>query len=158
MPPLGFLPPPLLPGPLSGIRVLLRPDVPAKTGEPKEEIGCQLEQVFVRPDRMLLSYDLYGIRQQRLAQGSTEQEYQPAMGMVIGGLFVLLGIAVIVPTFGAFGLLWTAVAGVMTVFYASNHSAAGACPPMISASSHRPAWRISTPASGSLQSSRTTAF
>jgi len=65
------------------IRVLLRPDVPAKTGEPKEEIGCQLEQVFMRPDRMLLSYDLYGIRQQRLAQGSTEQEYQPAMGMVI---------------------------------------------------------------------------
>jgi hypothetical protein len=65
------------------IRVLLRPDVPAKAGEPKEEVGCQLEQVFLRPDRMLLSFDLYGIRQQRLAEGSTEQEYQPAMGMVI---------------------------------------------------------------------------
>jgi hypothetical protein len=65
------------------IRVLLRPDLPAKAGEPKEEIGCQLEQVFLRPDRMLLSFDLYGIRQQRLAEGNTEQEYQPAMGMVI---------------------------------------------------------------------------
>jgi hypothetical protein len=65
------------------IRVMLRPDLPAKVGEAKEEIGCQLQQVFLRPDRMLLSFDLYGIRQQRLAQGSTEQEYQPAMGMVI---------------------------------------------------------------------------
>src|SRR5258708_34263600 len=65
------------------IRVLLTPDVPPKAGQPREEIGCQLDQVFLRPDRMLLSFDLYGIRQQRLAQGSTEQEYQPAMGMVI---------------------------------------------------------------------------
>jgi hypothetical protein len=65
------------------IRVLLRPDEPAKAGQPKDEIGCQLQQLFLRPDRMLLSFDLYGIRQQRLAEGATEQEYQPAMGMVI---------------------------------------------------------------------------
>jgi hypothetical protein len=42
------------------------------------------------------------------------------LGMVVGALFVLLGLAVIVPTFGAFGLLWTAVAGAMTLFYAYN--------------------------------------
>src|SRR4051812_14108233 len=41
-------------------------------------------------------------------------------GMVVGSLFVLLGIAVIVPTFGAFGLLWTAVAGAITLFHAYN--------------------------------------
>jgi hypothetical protein len=42
------------------------------------------------------------------------------VGMVVGSLFVLLGIAVIVPTFGSFGLLWTAVAGVIALFYAYN--------------------------------------
>ena len=42
------------------------------------------------------------------------------VGMVVGSLFVLLGIAVIVPTFGAFGLLWTAVAGAIALFYAYN--------------------------------------
>jgi Short C-terminal domain len=42
------------------------------------------------------------------------------LGMVIGGLFVVLGIAVIIPTFGAFGLLWTAMAGAIAVFYAYN--------------------------------------
>jgi hypothetical protein len=41
-------------------------------------------------------------------------------GMVVGSLFIFLGIAVVVPTFGAFGLLWTAVAGVITLFYAYN--------------------------------------
>lgn len=40
------------------------------------------------------------------------------LGMVVGGLFILLGIAVIVPTFGAFGLVWTAVAGAIALFYA----------------------------------------
>jgi hypothetical protein len=42
------------------------------------------------------------------------------VGLVVGGLFVVLGIAVVVPTFGAFGLLWTAVAGVIALFYAYN--------------------------------------
>lgn len=42
------------------------------------------------------------------------------VGMVVGGLFVLLGIAVIIPTFGAFGFVWTAVAGAITLFYAYN--------------------------------------
>jgi outer membrane lipoprotein-sorting protein len=65
------------------VRVLLQPDLPTKMGEPKAELGGQLEQVFVRPDQMLLNLDMNGIRQQRLAQGSTEQEYAPLMGMVI---------------------------------------------------------------------------
>jgi hypothetical protein len=42
------------------------------------------------------------------------------LGMVVGGLFVLLGITVIIPLFGAFGVLWTAVAGAITLFYAYN--------------------------------------
>jgi hypothetical protein len=43
-----------------------------------------------------------------------------AVGMVLGGLFVLLGIAVIIPHFGAFGLVWTAVAGAIALYYAYN--------------------------------------
>jgi hypothetical protein len=65
------------------IRVLLQPDTPAKPGDRPNELGAQFEQVFLRPDRMLLSVDWFGLRQQMLAQGSTEQIYQPAMGMVI---------------------------------------------------------------------------
>jgi len=65
------------------VRVLLQPDLPTKMGEPKAELGGQLEQVFLRPDRMLLSLDMNGIRQQRLAHGTTEQEYAPLMGMII---------------------------------------------------------------------------
>jgi outer membrane lipoprotein-sorting protein len=65
------------------IRVLLQPDTPMKPGDRPNELGAQFEQVFLRPDRMLLSVDWFGLRQQMLAQGSTEQIYQPAMGMVI---------------------------------------------------------------------------
>lgn len=65
------------------IRVLLQPDAPTKPGDRPNELGAQFEQVFMRPDRMLLSVDWFGLRQQMLAQGSTEQIYQPAMGMVI---------------------------------------------------------------------------
>jgi hypothetical protein len=43
-----------------------------------------------------------------------------AAGMVVGGLFILLGVAVVIPTFGAFGLVWTAVAGVIALYYAYN--------------------------------------
>lgn len=65
------------------IRVLLQPDTPTKPGDRPNELGAQFEQVFMRPDRMLLSLDWFGLRQQMLAQGSIEQIYQPAMGMVI---------------------------------------------------------------------------
>jgi cytochrome c-type biogenesis protein CcmH/NrfG len=40
--------------------------------------------------------------------------------MVVGGLFVLLGVFLVIPTFGAFGLLWTAVATAIALYYAYN--------------------------------------
>src|SRR6266851_2738954 len=42
------------------------------------------------------------------------------LGMIVGGIFVLLGVTIVIPTFGAFGLLWTAVAAAMSLFYAYN--------------------------------------
>lgn len=43
-----------------------------------------------------------------------------AMGMVVGLVFVGLGLFVITPMFGAFGLVWTLAAAAMTVFHAVN--------------------------------------
>jgi hypothetical protein len=43
-----------------------------------------------------------------------------AVGMVAGCLFVILGVTVIVPIFGMFGLIWTGLAAAITVFYAYN--------------------------------------
>jgi outer membrane lipoprotein-sorting protein len=65
------------------VRVLLQPDLETKAGDPKNEMGFHMEQVFLGPDRMLLNVDMYGIRQQMLAEGNVEQTYQPAMGMII---------------------------------------------------------------------------
>jgi outer membrane lipoprotein-sorting protein len=65
------------------IRVLIQPDLPAKAGEPKGGLDIRLQQVFLRPDRMLLSVDWGGLQQQMLAEGTTEQIYQPSMRMVI---------------------------------------------------------------------------
>jgi hypothetical protein len=42
------------------------------------------------------------------------------LGMVVGGIFVLLGVTIVIPTFGTFGFLWTAGAGAIAVFYAYN--------------------------------------
>jgi hypothetical protein len=42
------------------------------------------------------------------------------VGMVIGGIFVVLGVAVVTPVFGAFGLVWTAAAAAIALFYAYN--------------------------------------
>lgn len=36
-----------------------------------------------------------------------------AMSTVVGGIFVLIGIFVAIPTFGAFGILWTLMAAAM---------------------------------------------
>jgi hypothetical protein len=52
--------------------------------------------------------------------GVKPQKAASAIGMVAGGLFVLLGVTMIVPIFGAFGMVWTAVAAAITVFYAYN--------------------------------------
>lgn len=38
------------------------------------------------------------------------------MGAVFGGIFVLIGLFVAIPAFGAFGILWTAMAAAITGF------------------------------------------
>ena len=35
---------------------------------------------------------------------------QSALGLVMGGIFILIGLFVVIPTFGPFGILWTAMA------------------------------------------------
>ena len=35
---------------------------------------------------------------------------QSKMGFIVGILFVILGVFVVIPTFGLFGLIWTGVA------------------------------------------------
>jgi hypothetical protein len=42
------------------------------------------------------------------------------VGMLTGGLFVVLGLAVVLPLFGAFGLVWTLFAGLITLYHAYN--------------------------------------
>ena len=39
-----------------------------------------------------------------------------AMGAVFGGIFVLIGLFVVIPTFGGFGILWTLFAAAITGF------------------------------------------
>lgn len=39
---------------------------------------------------------------------------QSKMGFIVGIVFCLIGLVVVVPTFGLFGILWTAVAGYIT--------------------------------------------
>ena len=41
-------------------------------------------------------------------------KFQSQIGFGVGIIFVLLGCAVVIPTFGPFGLVWTALAGVIT--------------------------------------------
>lgn len=43
-----------------------------------------------------------------------------ASGMVVGLIFVGLGIFVAIPTFGGFGVVWTLVAVIMTVVHGMN--------------------------------------
>ncbi len=38
---------------------------------------------------------------------------QSKMGFVIGILFVIVGCFIVIPTFGPFGIVWTAIAGVI---------------------------------------------
>lgn len=38
---------------------------------------------------------------------------QSKMGFVIGILFVIIGCFIVIPTFGPFGIVWTAIAGVI---------------------------------------------
>ena len=41
---------------------------------------------------------------------------QGIFGMVWGGIFVLIGLFLVIPTFGIFGILWTVLAAVMTAY------------------------------------------
>ena len=41
---------------------------------------------------------------------------QGIFGLVWGGIFVLIGLFAIIPAFGAFGVLWTVLAIVMTAY------------------------------------------
>lgn len=43
-----------------------------------------------------------------------------AFGLAVGVIFVLLGLFVVIPQFGPFGLLWTAVALIITVLNGIN--------------------------------------
>ena len=43
-----------------------------------------------------------------------------AVGLAAGVVFLLLGVAVVIPVFGTFGVFWTAIAGIIALFYAYN--------------------------------------
>ena len=45
---------------------------------------------------------------------------QSAMGFAVGIIFVLIGLIVVIPTFGLFGLLWTGIAVAITVVNGLN--------------------------------------
>ena len=40
--------------------------------------------------------------------------------MIVGVIFIGLGLVVVMPHFGIFGLAWTAIAGVITAYHAYN--------------------------------------
>jgi cytochrome c-type biogenesis protein CcmH/NrfG len=42
------------------------------------------------------------------------------MGMVVGAVFVGIGLFFAIPVFGAFGIFWTFVAAAITIFHAFN--------------------------------------
>ncbi len=50
-------------------------------------------------------------RRVRVKPGKT----QSMMGMVVGIIFCLIGLVMVIPTFGLFGLFWTAIAVAITV-------------------------------------------
>jgi len=45
---------------------------------------------------------------------------QSRIGFVVGILFVLLGCVVVIPTFGLFGIIWTALAGMIAYMNFKN--------------------------------------
>lgn len=42
------------------------------------------------------------------------------MAMVVGGIFIVIGVTTIVPSFGMFGIIWTLIAIAMTGYHAYN--------------------------------------
>ena len=45
---------------------------------------------------------------------------QSKIGFVVGLVFVLIGCIVVIPTFGPFGIIWTAIAGVIAFTHYKN--------------------------------------
>src|SRR5262245_31629967 len=45
---------------------------------------------------------------------------QAALAMAVGLVFIGIGLFIVIPTFGAFGIFWTLVAVALTVFFAAN--------------------------------------
>lgn len=45
---------------------------------------------------------------------------QSKLGFVVGIVFCLIGVFVVIPTFGLFGIIWTAVAGLITFSHYRN--------------------------------------
>ena len=45
---------------------------------------------------------------------------QSKIGFVVGLVFVLIGCVLVIPTFGLFGIIWTALAGVITFTHFKN--------------------------------------
>ena len=45
---------------------------------------------------------------------------QSKMGFIVGILFVVLGVFVVIPTFGLFGLIWTGVAAMIAFMNYKN--------------------------------------
>ena len=45
---------------------------------------------------------------------------QSKMGFIVGILFVILGVFVVIPTFGLFGLIWTGVAAMIAFTHYKN--------------------------------------
>jgi hypothetical protein len=42
------------------------------------------------------------------------------LGMIVGAIFIVLGVVFAVPNFGIFGVAWTAIAGAITLYYGYN--------------------------------------
>jgi hypothetical protein len=42
------------------------------------------------------------------------------LGMIVGGVLVVLGLVLVMPIFGIFGLVWTALAGAITLYHGYN--------------------------------------
>ena len=47
-------------------------------------------------------------------------KFQSKIGLFVGIAFVILGVVMVIPTFGPFGILWTAVAGFIAFSHFKN--------------------------------------
>lgn len=71
---------------------------------------------------------------------------QGALSAAVGGVFVLIGLFVVIPTFGPFGLLWTLVAIIITAMSAYQAFGKGYAGPEIRIEDEEEQRRPSSPA------------